>query len=122
MSHHRDLSDVEWAVLDPPIPKPKRRKDGRGRPRRERPEVLNGILFILCTGAPWADLPDRYPPYQTCHRRFQHWVRSGVIRGVLTDWPKIYVFGVDSILRKTNCCVPRKKPRARTKATSEIRD
>ena len=35
------------------------------------------------TGAPWADLPERYPPYQTCHRRFQQWVRSGVIRGVL---------------------------------------
>jgi len=45
--------------------------------------VLNGILFILRTGAPWADLPERYPPYQTCHRRFQQWVRSGIMRGVL---------------------------------------
>jgi len=35
------------------------------------------------TGAPWADGPDRYPSYQTCHRRFQQWVRSGVMRGVL---------------------------------------
>ena len=79
----RDLTDAQWAVLDPLIPKPKRRKDGRGRPWRDRREVLVGILFILRTGAPWADLPERYPPYQTCHRRFQHWVRSGVIRGVL---------------------------------------
>lgn len=38
---------------------------------------------VLRTGAPWADLPDRYPPYQTCHRRFQQWVRSGILRGVL---------------------------------------
>ena len=45
--------------------------------------MLNGILFILRTGAPWADLPERYPPYQTCHRRFQQWVRSGIMRGVL---------------------------------------
>ena len=45
MSNQRDLTDVQWAVLDPLIPKPKCRKDGRGRPWRERREVLNGILF-----------------------------------------------------------------------------
>ena len=38
---------------------------------------------MLRTGAPWADLPERYPSYQTCHRRFQQWVRSGIMRGVL---------------------------------------
>jgi hypothetical protein len=45
--------------------------------------VINGILWILRTGAPWTDLPARYPSYQTCHRRFQQWVRSGIMRGVL---------------------------------------
>jgi len=35
--------------------------------------VLNGILWVLRTGAPWHDLPERYPSYQTCHRRFQQW-------------------------------------------------
>lgn len=45
--------------------------------------MLDGILFILRTGAAWADLPDRYAPYQTCHRRFQQWARSGVMAGVL---------------------------------------
>src|SRR6516164_588011 len=79
----RDLTDAQWALLDPLIPEPKRRRDGRGRPWKDRREVLNGILYILRTGAPWADLPERYPPYQTCHRRFQQWVRSGVMRGVL---------------------------------------
>ena len=79
----RDLTDAQWAVLDPLIPEPARRKDGRGRPWKARRDVLNGILYILRTGAPWADLPDCYPSYQTCHRRFQHWVRSGIIRGVL---------------------------------------
>ena len=79
----RDLTDSQWTILDPLIPEPEGRKDGRGRPWRGRREVLDGILFILRTGAPWVDLPDRYPPYQTCHRRFQQWVRSGVMRGVL---------------------------------------
>jgi hypothetical protein len=45
--------------------------------------VLNGVLWILRTGAPWKDLPDRYPSYQTCHRRFQHWVESGMLEQVL---------------------------------------
>jgi transposase len=50
---------------------------------RGRREFLNGILFIVRTGAPWADLPERHPPYQTYHRRFQQWVRSGIMGGVL---------------------------------------
>jgi len=44
---------------------------------------MSGILWILRTGAPWHDMPDRYPPYQTCHRRFQQWVRSGVFEHIL---------------------------------------
>jgi transposase len=49
----------------------KRRPDGRGRPWRDARAVLNGVLWVLRTGAPWHDLPDRYPPYHTCDRRFQ---------------------------------------------------
>ena len=63
-SHYaRDLTDAQWAVLDPLIPEPTRRKDGRGRPWRPRRAVLDGILWVLRTGAPWRDLPERYPPY-----------------------------------------------------------
>ena len=42
------------------------------------------MLWILRTGAPSADLPARYPPYQTCHRRFQQWVKSGVLEKLLS--------------------------------------
>ena len=79
----RDLTNAQWAILDAIIPEPLRRADGRGRPWKDRRSVLNGILWVLRTGAPWADVPDRYPSYQTCHRRFQQWIRSGVMRGVL---------------------------------------
>jgi transposase len=79
----RDLTDLQWAALDALIPEPPRRKDRRGRPWRSRRSVLNGILWVLRTGAPWADLPERYPSYQTCRRRFQQSVRSGIMRGVL---------------------------------------
>jgi transposase len=81
MQTNRNLTDSQWAVLDLLIPEPSRRKDGRGRPWRARRAVLDGILWVLRTGAPWADLPDRYPPYQTCHRRFQQWVQSGILKG-----------------------------------------
>src|SRR5580700_4675155 len=57
----RDLSDDRWKVLGPLIPKPKRRNDGRGRPWKSRRSVLNGILWVLRTGAPWADLPEACP-------------------------------------------------------------
>jgi transposase len=78
-----DLTDAQWAVLAPLLPKPRLRRDRRGRPWRDPRDVLNGILWILRTGAPWKDLPDRYPSYQTCHRRFQTWVERGTLRQVL---------------------------------------
>jgi transposase len=55
----------------------------RGRPRREDREVMNGVLWILRSGARWCDLPGRFPPYQTCHRGFQEWVKDGTLRKVL---------------------------------------
>ena len=67
-----DLTDAQWAVLEP-LFRPKRRDDRRGRPWQDTRAVLNGVFWVLRTGAPWHDLPRRYPPYQTCHRRFQQW-------------------------------------------------
>jgi hypothetical protein len=49
---------------------------------------MNGILWILRSGARWYDLPERFPPYQTCHRRFQEWVRSGILKRVLETLAK----------------------------------
>jgi transposase len=64
----RDLTDSQWELLDDLIPEPTPREDGRGRPWKDRRAVLNGILWVLRTGAPWAEVPERYPSYQTCHR------------------------------------------------------
>ena len=78
-----NLTDEQWAMLEPLISKPPRRPDRRGRPWRDARQVLNGVLWVLRTGAPWRDLPGRYPPYQTCHRRFQAWVCDGTFKRVL---------------------------------------
>ena len=79
MTERWEISDTQWELLAP-ILKAKRRADGRGRPARDTREVLNGVLWILGTGAQWRELPAQYPPYQTCHRRFQHWVKSGALQ------------------------------------------
>jgi transposase len=77
-----DLKDEQWAVVEPLLPKVACRTDGKGRPRVDDRAILNGILWVLRTGAPWHDTK-RYPPYQACHRRFQEWVKKGVFEGVL---------------------------------------
>jgi transposase len=83
MARGEELTDEQWALLAPLIPEPPRREDKRGRPWRDTREVINGVLWILRSGARWQDLPDRFPPYQTCHRRFQQWSRDGTLRAVL---------------------------------------
>jgi transposase len=84
MARREELSDEQWAVIETLLGEMPRRIDGRGRPWRNNREVMNGILWILRTGAPWADLPERFPPYQTCHRRFQLWVKDGTLHKLLT--------------------------------------
>jgi transposase len=79
-----ELTSTQWEQVEPLIKKALPFKLLSGRPRQDDRSILNGILWICRTGAPWKDLPGRYPPYQTCHRRFQHWVKQGI-------WMKILV-------------------------------
>jgi transposase len=72
-AYGRAVVDIEAFDPDPKI-----RKDGRGRPWRGNREVLEGILWVLRNGCSWSSLPAEYPPYQTCHRRFQQWQKQGV--------------------------------------------
>ncbi len=77
-----ELSDPQWEQIEP-ILRPKRRPDGRGRPWQDTRAVLNGVLRILGTGAQWRELPEKYPRFQTCHRRFQQCVRGGRLERAL---------------------------------------
>jgi transposase len=82
MARREELTDEQWSLIEPLFDKSSVVMT-RGRPRRAEREVLNGVLWILRSGARWCDLPERFPPYQTCHRRFQEWVRDGRLRRVL---------------------------------------
>ena len=80
-----ELTNGQWNRIEPVISSLTPIKDPRGRRPRDPREVLNGIMWILRTGAPWKDLPPRYPPYQTCHRRFQQWVRQGIFQRIVQE-------------------------------------
>jgi transposase len=68
-----ELNDYEWCVIKPMLPnKP------RGVPRVDDRRVLNGIFWVLRSGAPWRDLPKSYGPPTTCYNRFVRWRRAGI--------------------------------------------
>jgi len=77
-----ELNDEQWAVVEPVL-RPAWRTNRRGRPWQDTRSALNGVLWVLGTGAQWREMPEKYPPYQTCHRRFQQWVRSGKLEEAL---------------------------------------
>lgn len=81
-----DLRDKQWDAIKGSFPEEELKGPGKkgGRPFKDTRSVLNGVLWVLRTGPPWADLPGRYPPYQTCHRRFQKWSKSDLFPKVLT--------------------------------------
>ena len=73
MVRRHELTDHAWARIAPLLPTDPR----RGQKWRDHRAVLNGILWKLGTGVPWRDLPERYPPWQTCHSRLLRWQRDG---------------------------------------------
>jgi transposase len=79
-----DITNEQWERIAPLLCKAPKEARERGRPvNNDLRMVLNGIFWILRTGAPWKDLPERYPPYQTCHRWFQRWRKEGAFDALL---------------------------------------
>jgi transposase len=75
-----DLTNEQWAKLQPLLPP---QKPDTGRPNEDHRRIINGILWILRTGAPWRDLPDRYGPSGTVSSRFYRWRQAGI-------WDRIF--------------------------------
>ncbi len=73
------LNDSQWFLIADLFPHPAVGPLG-GRPRVEPRPCLEGILWVLKSGARWQDLPERYPSPSTCWRRFQSWTRAGIFR------------------------------------------
>jgi transposase len=76
------LTDAQWEKIAPLVPEPPKSRRG-GRPWCKSREVLEGVLWVLKTGARWRDLPAQYPSPSTCWRRLRRWEQEGV-------WLKIW--------------------------------
>ena len=72
-----DLTDAEWALVEPFIPPA--RRGGRRRTVDVR-EVLNGIFYVLATGCQWRALPKDLPPRSTVHDYLTLWARDGTLK------------------------------------------
>jgi len=78
--HNSEVYSSQWRRLEPLLP-PERPRTGR--PNHDHRTILNGILWVLRTGAPWRDLPERYGRVGTVSSRFYRWRQSGVWQRVL---------------------------------------
>ena len=68
-----ELTDLDWSAIKPVLPnKP------RGVPRVDDRRVLSGIFFILRSGTPWRNMPEKYGPHMTCYNRYIRWRRAGI--------------------------------------------
>ncbi|WP_175835573.1 transposase [Burkholderia anthina] len=83
MTPYRDLTDHEWRCVVPLLPEMQPRTELRGRPLANTRAVLNGVLWVIYSGATWSAMPRRYPSYQTCHRRFKVWHDTGTLMHVM---------------------------------------
>jgi transposase len=80
--HRRgELTNTQWQRLRPLLPI---QKPHVGRPNLNHRTVINGILWILRTGAPWRDMPERYGRWQTISGRFYRWRKDGLWQRILS--------------------------------------
>lgn len=73
-----DLSDAQWDLVKGLMP-----KQGRGGKWNDHRVTLDGMLWVLRTGAPWRDLPERYGKWQTVYHRFNRWRKEGLYPRIL---------------------------------------
>ena len=78
MLRHR-LTDEQWDLIGDLFPAPKR----TGRPPRDRRLIMDGILWVLRTGAPWRDVPDDFGPWATVWDLFDTWNSDGTLVAIL---------------------------------------
>ena len=79
MAKHYELSDEEWDVVDDLFTS----THTRGRPRSSYRLMLDGVLWLLRSGAPWRDMPECFGPWRTVYHRFRLWRNQGTFDQML---------------------------------------
>lgn len=75
MAKRYELSDAQWARIAEFLPG---KKSDRGVTAKDNRLFVNGVLWVLRSGARWSDLPERYGKWKTVHKRFTRWAKAGV--------------------------------------------
>ena len=73
-----DMTDEAWTRIEPLLP-----KQGRGGRWNDHRTTLNGMFWVLNSGAPWRDLPERYGQWQSIYDRYRRWTREGLFDRIL---------------------------------------
>ena len=80
MLRRYELTDQEWEQVASLLPQ---EKTGRpGRPSKDNRTMLNGMVWIARSGAPWRDLPERYGPWNSVYSRFRKWIDDGILDNI----------------------------------------
>ncbi|SIT46761.1 conserved hypothetical protein [Paraburkholderia ribeironis] len=90
-----DLTDEQWQCIAPLLPEMLDHGPRRGRPNIDTRWVLNSVMWVLHTRAPWSAMPERYVPYQTAHRYYLRWKKSGVLSAIA-----LALFKTETILER----------------------
>lgn len=79
MTKRYELPDESWELVADLFIETRR----GGRPRVDDRLMLNGVLWVLCSGAPWRDMPEHFGPWSTVYQRFRDWRNRGVFNQLL---------------------------------------
>lgn len=77
MLQRHEINDSEWERIKDLLPP---ENTGEGRPSKSNRLMLNGMLWISKTGAPWRDLPERFGPWETVYSRFRLWSQDDTFK------------------------------------------
>ena len=83
MQRRYEISDEQWERIKEMFPRAK-----TGRPGKDSRLIFNAILWIVCSGAPWRDLPERFGSWKTVYSRFCKWRDEGTLFRVFEDLKK----------------------------------
>lgn len=124
MERH-ELDDEQWALIEGMFPENGKKA---GRPWKSHREMINGMLWILRTGAPWRDLLERYGRWQSVYHRFQRYRRDGMFDRIVErlqvkldeqgriDWDLFCVDG--SSIRAHHAAAGAKRGRRKSRKTT----
>ena len=111
-----ELSDLQWEKIKDFLPG---RKEHVGRTAADNRLFVNGVLWVLRSGARWYDLPERYGKYKSLHKRFVRWANSGVWERVfhelVRDKKNLYLMLDSTIVRAHQQAATGRKKGARTR-------